>query len=203
MRGRWTLVLPENLDGFAWAEAADRGVLLHVALDHAGRRFPAIVYDPYRIVQDADLVNESAPFYEPNVVLVPEVTREQVARGGDRLGRSGERDWLLRLGPGPESAWSLDVPDGADWTRIGELGTLSASLRCGERRFPVTFHDLRRLAEAVGWDDLDDLVHRRKEPRPVEFFEKNFIVIPALTKDAAEQAVAELGRRRGFAWLLD
>ncbi|MEU4668373.1 hypothetical protein AB0F91_10450 [Amycolatopsis sp. NPDC023774] len=74
MNRRWTLVLPENLDDFAWADVADRGVLLHVALDHAGRRFPAIVDDPYLIVQDADPVNESAPFYEPNVVLVPEVT---------------------------------------------------------------------------------------------------------------------------------
>ncbi|WP_326833951.1 hypothetical protein VSH64_03285 [Amycolatopsis rhabdoformis] len=206
MNDRWTLVLPEGLDDFAWAEAEVRGVLLHVELDHAGRRYPAIVYDPYRIVQDADLVTESAPFYEANVVLVPEVTRDAVARAADRLARGGEPDWLPPRAPEPESSWTLDVANGAevvDWARVGERGALSASLRYGERRFPITFHDLRRLAEAVGWDDLDHLESRRGDPRPVEFAGKNFIVLAELTRDAAEQAVAELGRRGEFAWLLD
>jgi hypothetical protein len=108
--GRWTLVPPQDFDDADWAEAEVRGVLLHVFLDHDGRRFPAIVYDSYRIVQDADLMNESAP-------------------------------------------------ESVDWTRASELGTLSASLGCGEQRFPVTFFDLERFASAVGWDDLDDLVH--------------------------------------------
>jgi hypothetical protein len=199
---RWTLVPPQDFDDADWAEAEVRGVLLHVFLDHDGRRFPTIVYDPFRIVQDADLVNESAPFYEPNVVLVPEVTKESVRRVGDRLAQRGHLNWLLELAAAPGSAWSLIVPESVDWTRISELGTLSASLGYGEQRFPVTFFDLERFASAVGWDDLDDLIHRRKEPRPVEFYEKNFVVIPTLTKEAAEQAVEELARGREFEWLL-
>ncbi len=202
MTGRWTLVTPEDLDDFDWADAEVRGVLLNVFLDHGGRRFPAIVYDPYRIVQDADLVNESAPFYEPNVVLVSEVTKEAVGLEGDRLARRGHLDWLLDLAPAPVSEWSLVVPESTDWTRTSGLGTLSASLGHGEDRFPVTFFDLERLAAAVGWDDLDDLVHRR-EPRPVEFSEKNVVVIPVLTEEAVEQAVGELARARAFDWLLE
>jgi hypothetical protein len=203
MTGTWTLVPPEDLADYDWADAADRGVLLNVFLDHDGRRFPALVYDQYRIVQDADLVNESAPFYEANVVLVSEVTEESVARDSAWLTEQGRLGWLLELGAAPRAEWSLVVPEDVDWSRISELGTLSASLGYGERRFPVTFFDLEGLASAVGWDDLDDLIHRRKAPRPVEFYEENFIVIPALSKETAERAVEELGRHRQFEWLIE
>jgi hypothetical protein len=147
-------------------------------------------------------VNESAPFYGANVVLVPEVTQGSIARGSKWLAERGRLNWLLELATAPGSEWSLVVPEDADWTRISELGTLSASLAYGELRFPVTFFVLERLASAVGWDDLDDLIHRRRKPRPVEFYEQNFIVIPALTKETTEQAVEELGRRREFEWLI-
>jgi hypothetical protein len=175
-------------------------VLLHALLDHGGRRFETIVYDPFRIVQDADLVNESAPFYEPNVVLVPEVSKESVE--GAWLLRQRHLDWLLDLAPATGSTWSLVVPESTDWARTTERGTLSATLAYGDRQFPVTFFDLERLAAAVGWDDLDDLIHRR-DPRPVEFYEPNFIVIPSLTKEATEQAVENLAHRRQFDWLVD
>jgi hypothetical protein len=189
------------MDDYDWAETGDRGVLLHAFLDHGGRRFPAIVYDSYRILQDVDMV--SAPFYEPNVVLVPEVTQESIARDSGWLTRQGHLNWLLELAAAPESEWSLVVPEDADWTRISELGTFSASLVYGEKRFPVTFFDLDGLASAVGWDDLDDLIHRRKEPRRVEFYEQNFIVIKVLTEEAALRAVVDLKGRQAFDWLVE
>jgi hypothetical protein len=196
------LVLPDDLDDADWAETETRGVLLHAFFRHDDLRFRAIVYDPYRFVQDARYVNESGPFYESNVVLVHAVTRETVQREGERLGRRGHLDWLLELGAAPAAAWSLVVPESADWARISERGTLSASLGYGGKRFPVTFFDLARLAVAVGWDDLDDFFEGVKEPWPVEFDEKNVIVLPALTKEAAEEAVADLARRREFDWLI-
>lgn len=111
-------------------------------------------------------------------------------------------DSLLDIGAAAPADWSLVVPEAADWSRIGERGSLSASLGYGETRFPVTFFDVARLAVAVGWDDLDDLAHRGKEPRPVEFDEKNVIVLSVLSKETVEQAVAELARRREFDWLV-
>jgi hypothetical protein len=203
MTGQWTLVPPEDFDDLDWADAADRGVLLHVFLDHGGRRFRAGVYDRYRIVQDADHVNESAPYYDQNVIVVSEISKESIRRAGEWLTDRGHLGWLLELGATSGSEWSLVVPESVDWARITELGTLSASLGYGDQLFPVTFFDLHRFAAAVGWDDLDDLIHRRREPRPVEFYEQNFIVIPTLTKEAARQAVEELGRRRMFDWLVD
>lgn len=93
----------------------------------------------------------------------------------DRLARRGHLDWLLELAAAADARWSLAVPASVDWARTGETGVLSASLAHGERRFPVTFFDLARFAVAVGWDDLDDLVHRCTEPRAVEFHEKNVV----------------------------
>jgi hypothetical protein len=204
MTGQWTLVPPEGLDDYDWSEAEVKGVLFDAFLDHGGRRFPAIVYEPFRIVQDADLVNESAPFYEPNVVLVPEVTKESIRQNSRWLTERGQLNWLLELAAAPGSQWSLVVPESTDWTQVSKLGTLSASLAYGEQRFPVTFFNLERFASAVGWDDLDDIIYRRKEPRPVEFYEKNFIVIRALTKETTEQAVEELARNRSaFDWLIE
>jgi len=202
MTGQWTLVLPDGLDDGDWALTETRGVLLHAFLRHDNRRFPAIVYDPYRIVQDASHVNESEPFYEPNVVLVHAVTREKAQREGERLGRRGHLDWLLAVGAAPAADWSIVVPESADWARVSERGTLSASLGYGGKRFPATFFDLARFAAAVGWDGLDDVMERGKEPRPVEFDEKNVIVLPVLTKETVEEAVADLARRREFDWLI-
>jgi hypothetical protein len=200
--GPWTLVLPDGLDDDYWALTETRGVLLHLVFRHARGQFPAIAFDPYRIVQDADYMIEREPFYEPNVVLVHAVTRESVLREGERLGQRGHLNWLLDIGAAPPADWSLVVPESADWSRIGERGTLSAALGYGEKRFPVTFFDVAGLAIAVGWDDLDDLIHRRKEPRPVEFDEMNVIVLSVLSKETVEWAVAELARRHEFDWLL-
>ncbi|RZQ65939.1 hypothetical protein [Amycolatopsis suaedae] len=203
MTTEWALVLPGDLDDYDWAVTESRGVLLHAVLQHGSRRFPTIVYDPYRIVQDAALVTgESGTFYEPNVILVSEVTQESIRRDGDRLLAGGHLDWLLGLAPASGAEWSLAVPDATDWTRVDELGTLSAELAYGERRFPLTFFDLERLAQAVGWDGVDDFFERRSRPRPVDFHEDNVIVLPALTRHAAKAAVEDLTRRGEFDWLL-
>ena len=49
-------------------------VFIQPFLENGDRRFPTMICDPCRIIQDAC---DPSPFYEPNVILVPEVTRER------------------------------------------------------------------------------------------------------------------------------
>jgi hypothetical protein len=92
----WQLVLPEELSDADWYETESRGVLLNAQVERDGRRFPVIFFDPERIGHAAAIgVRAGEPYYEPNVVMLPAVTRKAVEEAVGKLGRGGEFDWLL------------------------------------------------------------------------------------------------------------
>ncbi|MEV6607336.1 hypothetical protein [Kutzneria sp. NPDC051319] len=197
MRGKWTLTTRDTVDDRDWDLIAKRGALWHVFLENGGRRFPTSLYDPYRTVQDASY---PPPFYEPNFILVPEVTRAAAHGAVEWLARDKHIDWLLDLAVDPpQSTWSLDVAAATDRT---DIDTLDAWLVYGELRFPVTFYDLEGIAVAVGWNDVDQFDAAREKPRPVTFYAHNLIVLPEVTEEAAAQMVDDLARRGEFDWLL-
>jgi hypothetical protein len=191
MTDHWVLVPPEDFDRHGWTRAELRGVLLSAHLDHGGRRFPVAVYDPIRIIQDVEAV--SGPFYEPNIVLVPEVTRESAEREIDRLAREEQLDWLLGLTAERETEWTLLVPEDFDWAEAGRHGVAPFQLGHGSRRFPLKFYDLARLAQVVGQGGDHD----------VRFHTKNLVVVREVTRESARRAVEVLGRDGRFRWLLD
>lgn len=73
-----------------------RGLLMGGHLVCGDRRFPVIVYDPIRIAQDAEAETANGGlFYEANVIVVQELTRETAEAAVSRLGGAGFFDWLL------------------------------------------------------------------------------------------------------------
>ncbi|GAA1562475.1 hypothetical protein GCM10009804_18980 [Kribbella hippodromi] len=94
----WVLVLAQEMDDYDWAEAESRGVLLNARLERAGRQFPVIFFDPERIRSAAAIGTEAGePYYEPNVIMLPALSRTAVEAAVERLARNGEFDWLLGL----------------------------------------------------------------------------------------------------------
>ncbi len=93
----WRLVLPQEMTEGDWLETETRGVLLNAQLERDGRRFPVVFYDADRIHNTATIGTEyGEPYYEPNVILLPGVTRTAVEAAVEKLGKAGEFDWLLR-----------------------------------------------------------------------------------------------------------
>jgi hypothetical protein len=94
---------PEGFNDFAW-EAESKGWLQGAIAVIAGRRYRVMFYDPTRLAQDIDgALKESAVFFEPNLLVVPSVTRahmeaaiEVIARTGRHTNMSPEEE------PGPQ-----------------------------------------------------------------------------------------------------
>ncbi|WP_086827949.1 hypothetical protein [Allokutzneria sp. NRRL B-24872] len=183
MTEQWVLVPPENFEDHDWLVAESRGVFLAGHLGHGDRRFPVIVYDRHRLALDAERETVVGLFYEPNLILVPEVTEESVTKELDRLARNGRLDWLLALTAEQETVWSLDLPDALD------RGVISARLRHGERTFPVLLCDPEGAASVAG--------------RDVGPYEENMIVVPELTEETMRRAVEKLGSAGQFRWMLN
>jgi hypothetical protein len=92
----WRFVAPDGFDEFDWAMIESRGVVMGGWLAFGSRRFPVIIYDPVRIAQDA--VGETAGghfFYEGNVIVVENLTRETAEDAVAHLAAAGSFDWLL------------------------------------------------------------------------------------------------------------
>ncbi|GAA0607546.1 hypothetical protein HPO96_31595 [Kribbella sandramycini] len=92
----WRLVAPDGFDELDWFGVESRGLLMGGRLAYGDRTFPVIVYDPYRLSQDAEAETaDGGIFYEGNVVSVQGLTRESAEAAVTRLGEAGFLDWLL------------------------------------------------------------------------------------------------------------
>ncbi|WP_290057637.1 hypothetical protein [Amycolatopsis solani] len=177
----WELRTPAGFDRLDWAEASSRGVVLHAQLAFGDRRFPMMLFDPTRIVQ----VAEDELYYDVNVVVVPEVTREAAEEEIARLAAEGRFDWLLSLATAPAGEWSLSDGD----------------LRCGDRRFPLRVYSPEELAVALGWADLETTHWFGNHPRPTRFYAENLLVLPSSEPDSVAEAVSRLAADGFLDWL--
>lgn len=87
---------PDGFDDWAW-EVEAKGWFAGVVAVIEGERFPLTVYDPVSLAQDvqAELV-AGGPFAEPNLVVVPAVTRANIEAAVRALvGRGGWRERLV------------------------------------------------------------------------------------------------------------
>lgn len=142
-----------------------------------------MLFDPTRIVQ----VAEDEPYYDTNVVVVPEVTREAADEEIARLAAEGRFDWLLSPAPVGAGAWSVSG---------GELAF-------GERRFALRVYSPEELAVALGWADLEATRWFGNRPRPTRFYAENLLVLPSSDAESVGDAVARLAADGSLAWLLE
>lgn len=76
----FTLLLPDDFDAFA-PEIEAKGWYPEAVVVFDGRRFVLNVYDPIRLAQDvaAEIANGGF-FFEPNLIVMPTVTRDAIER---------------------------------------------------------------------------------------------------------------------------
>jgi hypothetical protein len=92
----WRLVAPDGFDDLDWSEVESRGLLMGGRLAHGDRTFPVIIYDPVRLSQDAEgETADGALFYEANVIVVENLTRQTAEEAVTRLATAGQFNWLL------------------------------------------------------------------------------------------------------------
>jgi hypothetical protein len=91
----WVLVHQQEPDRFDWAEYNLGGVLV-AEVEKDGRRFPVIFYEPTRLGQSVAMGTEGdKPYYEPNLIVVPEITQAIVEAAVEQLGQERFFDWML------------------------------------------------------------------------------------------------------------
>ncbi len=86
------LVIEGAFDEREAAECQARGYRSHVWAELAsGERYPLVFYDPVRLAQDLESEAESGnPFLaEPGLIVLEEVTRENMQAAIDRLAEDG------------------------------------------------------------------------------------------------------------------
>ncbi|UOX86008.1 hypothetical protein MUY14_30100 [Amycolatopsis sp. FBCC-B4732] len=90
--------------------------------------------------------------------------------------------------------WELLTPedfDWRDWLLAADRGVvLHAQLAHGDRRFPMMLFDSTRIVQVV-----------EDEPRHY-YYDANVVVVPEVTRSAAEEEIGRLGAEGRFDWLL-
>ncbi|GAA0614417.1 hypothetical protein GCM10009534_56470 [Kribbella sandramycini] len=93
----WRLEPIELFESSDWDMLESRGILMGVQLVHGDRSFPVVLYDHVRIAQDAEVETLSPdPYYEANVIIVRNLTKETAEAAVARLGELGAFDWMLK-----------------------------------------------------------------------------------------------------------
>ncbi len=91
---------PEGFESYAW-EVEVKGWLQGVVAIIDGRRYPLTFYDPTRLSQDVkDEVSRGVAFFEPNLIVVRSVTREQIESSVAEIVASGRYKALTPRRPG-------------------------------------------------------------------------------------------------------
>jgi hypothetical protein len=86
----YSLVFPQGFDDYA-AEVEAKGWFGEASLTFAGRQHPMTFYDPGRLRQEVeDEIQRGRVFFEPNLVVVASVTRQNMERAVAMLIASGE-----------------------------------------------------------------------------------------------------------------
>jgi hypothetical protein len=96
MMSNISLQFPPGFEDYEW-EVDAKGWLPGVVAVIEDRRYTLTVYDAARLAQDVDdVLREGRAFFEPNLVVVPKVTREGIASAIQGIVRTGR---LVELRP--------------------------------------------------------------------------------------------------------
>jgi hypothetical protein len=98
-RGRqmssFSFVLPADFDEYEW-EVTSKGCFSEARITVAGRRYRLNFYDPVRLGQEIESeFRRGGMFFEPNLVVVPSVTRSDMERAVELLLKSGQMTSLI------------------------------------------------------------------------------------------------------------
>jgi hypothetical protein len=81
----FSLIFPEGYEDYAW-ELESKGCFSEVRLEFQGRRYRLTFYDPARLGQDIeDELQRGGVYFEPNLVVVPAVTRQNMEKAAAQL----------------------------------------------------------------------------------------------------------------------
>jgi hypothetical protein len=101
------LIFEGEFDEREEMECRDRGYRSHVSVELAnGERYPVVFYDSVRIQQDLeDEVKSGSPFIaEPGLIVLPEVTRENMERAVTALAVEGFFEALRPMSQNADAA---------------------------------------------------------------------------------------------------
>jgi len=86
----FSFVLPADFDDYAW-EVEAKGWFSEARMTVSGKHYRLNFYDPVRLAQtiEGDL-QEGPVFFEPNLVVVPTVTKSNMERAVKLLIQSGQ-----------------------------------------------------------------------------------------------------------------
>lgn len=101
------LIFEGEFDEREEMECRDRGYRSHVRVELAGgEQFPVVFYDAVRLQQDlADEAKSGSPFIaEPGLIVLPEVTRENMQKAVNRLAEEGFFETLRPVSHDPAIA---------------------------------------------------------------------------------------------------
>ena len=83
------LIFPEGFDEYA-AEVESKGWFPDARLNFEGRNYVLTFYDPVRLAQEIEAeLQRGGIFFEPNLVVVKSVTRQNMEAATDILIQSG------------------------------------------------------------------------------------------------------------------
>jgi hypothetical protein len=95
MNSNSLLIFPEDFDDYAW-QLESKGWFSGATLDYQGRRYPLSFFDPVRLAQDIERVLQAGEtFCEPNLVVIPTVTRENMEKAAAWLVASSNLQSLV------------------------------------------------------------------------------------------------------------
>jgi hypothetical protein len=81
----YSLVFPDGFEGYAW-ELEPKGWFNEARLEFQGRLYRLMFYDPTRLSQDIDdELQRGGVFFEPNLVVVPTVNRQNMEKAAAQL----------------------------------------------------------------------------------------------------------------------
>jgi hypothetical protein len=80
-----SLIFPDGFEQYA-RELESKGYFSEARLEFQGRRYQLTFYDPARLGQDIEeVLQRGGIFFEPNLVVVPAVTRQNMEKAATQL----------------------------------------------------------------------------------------------------------------------
>ncbi len=90
----YELIFPDYLDDYEH-ETESKGYLVGVTVNYDGATIDLTIYDPTRLMQEVrDDVESTGYFTEARLLVVPRVTRDQIAQAVEEMAHGGFQQLL-------------------------------------------------------------------------------------------------------------